>query len=466
MKKTLLAVALCLAATSAHAGVVFVKEMRTKVVSGAPPKVVEETQSRTTTWREGLRERSRQEGNAFVQVGTTLHDARTGETWVLDEAQKKAAPLMVEPQAGLVLLAADYGLEVDATGAIITTSSFRAMGDSETIAGAQAARYLLETGSKTLRVEVWVANNTALSNADWVGALRRRLGGKTDPGAERFLAAWAALPGYPVRVRTTATANNTTLVIDNLLVEARSERIAPALLRIPKDYAREADGTSLLVSQYLAREREKDQAFLREHGLSTPFVPSAAKPLPPPLAGGSCTQKDYCFEQFGRDITPLKELCSAGYSDQPCSRTRLLGICAERTDQQVFYRYEPLDSGRWKEPHTFIQDECPGRFIENPAGVVEAKARARAFVASGGKWHCKQPYHCVDLFATTATDAKAACFLGDLAQGPCPRDEWVGACWERQGLRRVKTEGYCTGASFERSGPASTGSGPAADVPF
>jgi len=466
MTKTLLAVALCLAATSAHAGVVVVKELRTKVVSGTPPKVVEETISRTTTWREGLRERSRQEGNAFVQLGTTLHDAGTGETWVLDEAHKKAAPLKVEARAGLALLAADYGLEVDATGAITTMASFRAMGDSETVAGVPAAHYLLETGSKTVRVEVWVANNPALSSADWVAALRRRLGGKTDPGIERFLAAWTALPGYPVRVRTTATANDTTLVIDNLLVEARSEKIAPALLRIPKDYAREADGTSLLIAQYLAREREQDRAFLREHGLSTPFVPSAARPLPPPLAGGSCTQKDYCFERFGRDGTPLKETCGASYSDQPCSRTRLLGICVERSDQQVFYRYEPLDSGRWKEPHTFIRDECPGRFIENPAAVGEARARARAFVASGGKWHCKQPYHCVDLFATTATDAKAACFVGDVAQGPCPRDEWVGACWESQGLRRLETEGYCTGASFEPSAPAATGPDAGADVPF
>ncbi|MFY0533431.1 hypothetical protein [Nannocystis pusilla] len=453
MTKTLLAVALWLAATSAHAGVVIVKEVRTRVVSGAPPKLLGETKSRTTTWREGPRERSTQDGNALMLLGTTLYDAGTGETWVLDEAHKTAAPLKVEPLAGLVLLAADYGLELDKTGALATSAWFRALGDSETIAGAPAAHYLLENGSKTTRIEVWAASHPALSSADWVAALRRRLGRKTDPRLEQFLAAWTGLPGYPVRVRTTVSVNGTTVVIDNTLVEARSEPIAAALLRVPNDYVRETDAADLLVSQYLSREKEKDQAFLRDHGLGKSFVPTAARLLPPPLPGGSCVQKDDCYERFGRDSTPLQEGCATGYSDQPCSRTRLLGICVETTQPTAFYRYLSVDLERWKQPELFIQDECSGQFIENPAGVAEAKARARAFVAAGGQWHCKHPYHCVDLFAQTAADAKASC-SGQVHQGPCPQEAWVGSCWERHGLSRLTQNTYCTGTYFEPASPA------------
>ena len=457
MKKTLLVVALCLATPSAHAGVFVVKELRTRVVSGTPAKV-EESKSRITTWREGPRERSTQEGDALM-LGATLYDARTGQVWLLDEAQKKAAPLKVEPQAGLAMLAADYGLEVDGSGAITTSYSFRAVGDSETIAGVQAAHYVLDTGSQMIRVEVWVAGNTALSNADWVAGLRRRLGGKPGPSVERFLAAWAGLPGYPVRVRTTASSKHGTVTVDNVLVEARTTKVAPTLLAIPADYAREADAASLFVSQYLARERAKDQAFLREHKLDTRFVPSAAQPLPPPLPGGSCVQKNYCMESFGRDRTPLKEVCAARYSDRPCDRKALLGICVDDSNQQLFYRYESVDTHPGREPGLLIKDLCPDKFIENPAGMLEAKARARAFVASGGHWHCIQPYHCVDLFATTADDAKATCFGGPVGQGPCPTEAWVGACWESNGLRRLTSEGYCTGASFEPANPGSTHSG-------
>ena len=309
-----------LARGAPESGIVFERVLRARVEKNQ--QVVEQTSTRTTTWRLGTRERSEQAGNGFAQLGTSIRDLSSGEAWIVDDTTREVAPLSMEPGDSTRILASDFGLETDARGEIIGSWAFEPRGDREIILGVSASRYTLRTSSKRLRVEVWVAPGLPLRADDWASALRRRLGAKVLPSVETFLAAWAALPGYPVRVRTVGESSGATVTVDNELSYARREPIAAARVELPADYARRKSYDSMLVDRQLASARKEGVAALTAAGVAAPFTPSAARAVPSPLKGGSCRSSQgrwntslACYERVPGD---LHESCFDTYASQPC----------------------------------------------------------------------------------------------------------------------------------------------------
>lgn len=330
-------------------------EVSMRVSAGSPGI----TRSRAVTWRRGAIIREESEAVGIVPAKTTLYDAAEGTVWLVDDEARMVAPIDRLGAGERATVATDLGLALTPDQQLVLDDPLfveeaRATPPEGVIKG--PGRSFTRRGSST-RLRLWVVPGLALQARDYADGLRRRIPRPHGPADERLFAAFEALPGYPAQAETTSA--NGKLVVTNSVVAIERVRVPQDRFILPAGYARVESGTRLLVEKAQrtwAREEREGRARL---GLDKPFEPTAARPIPPPLPGGSCTPEadgrspaPGCREAWDGRETNFAGYCTMPFDfDKACSRARLKGVCEREDRTSLEYYYRPggnaVCQGRW-----------------------------------------------------------------------------------------------------------------------